>query len=88
MNMNKFFCYCPDAGFDTFDTEKEAKDSAETSIDCHRDNADEGWDEEVSQICWGEIKQKSTICDVRPVGQDDHVSPDCDTICDYQLNSQ
>ena len=83
--MDKFFCYCPDAGFDTYQTEKEAKDSAETSIDWHRANADEGWDEEVSQVCWGGIKQTATICNVRPVTEDDYVVPSVSTICDYQL---
>ncbi|PHS02438.1 MAG: hypothetical protein COA78_21190 [Blastopirellula sp.] len=85
--MDKFFCYCPDAGFDTFETEKEAKESAETSIDWYRDNADEGWDDAVNQVCWGEIKQHASICNVRPSTEDDCVSADCDTICDYQLKS-
>ncbi len=81
----KFFSYCPDAGFDTFETEGEAKAAANTSIDYYRDNADEGWDEEVAQVCWGEVRQSATMCCVRPVMEDDCVAAGIDTICDYQL---
>lgn len=80
--MDKFFCYCPDAGFDTFETEKEAKESAETSIDWYRDNAEEGWNEEVNQVCWGEIKQQASICNEMPASKDNRY---CETTCDYQL---
>lgn len=53
----KYFCYDPVTGFETYKTDGEAKQAAEDAIDYYRYNADEGWNEEVSGVCWGEIKQ-------------------------------
>lgn len=58
---HKYFCYDPDTGFDTYETPEQAKEAAEVAIDYYRDNADEGWNEEVCGVCWGEIKQH-TVC--------------------------
>ncbi len=59
MANHKFFSYDPDTGINTHETEAEAKAEAENIIQEYRENADEGWSEEVSGVCWGEIKQKA-----------------------------
>lgn len=88
-DSNKFFCYDHESGFDTYDTKKEAKESAQRSIDYYRDKANEGWDEDVTQVCWGEIKQTATIFDSKPLTDELrselNIVSSCDTYCDYQL---
>jgi len=87
--MAKFFSYCPDAGFETHDTVEEAKKAADDSIDYFRDNAVDGWSEEVDQVCWGEVKEQSTVGNQR--SKEDAakegivVSSACDYVCDYAL---
>lgn len=57
----KYFAYCPDSGFETFQTREEAEKYAQEAIDWFRDSASEGWNEEVSGVCWGEIKQETVM---------------------------
>jgi len=52
----RWFVYDPGDGFETYATAEEAKEGAETALDQYRDNAPEGWAEEVAGVCWGEIK--------------------------------
>lgn len=54
-----YFCYDPDTGFETYNTPEGAKQAAEEAIDYYRDNADEGWNEEVCGVCWGKINQRT-----------------------------
>jgi hypothetical protein len=53
---NRFFTYCPDCGFDTHETQEAAEKAADRCLDHFRDDAADGWSEDVTQICWGEIK--------------------------------
>ena len=64
--MNRYFAYDPDSGLETFATEQEAIDFANRVIDDYRDAADDGWDELVEQVCWGEIKQKAMMDNQKP----------------------
>ena len=63
----KYFGYDPDSGFETFTTAKEAKEYAQDAIDWYRDHADEGWDEAVNSVCWGEIKQQTVMTDEKTI---------------------
>lgn len=54
-----YFCYDPDTGFETYNTPEGAKQAAEDAIDFYRDNAAEGWNEEVCGVCWGKINQRT-----------------------------
>ena len=80
--MKKFFSFDPDDGFETHDTEAEAKARALGAIDLCRDNAgdpDTGWPESVDGICWGEIRQRTVERDTTAeTGQDFET-------CDYDL---
>lgn len=58
--MEKYFAYHPDAGFYTYPTAELAKEDAELWIEEYREAADDGWSEDVENICWGEIKQQAT----------------------------
>lgn len=54
--MANYFSYDPDCGFEQHDTAEEARKAAETALDHYRDQAADGWSEEVESICWGEIR--------------------------------
>lgn len=58
--MPKYFSYSPDDGFITFDTEEEAKSSAEAYIQCFRDECSDGWSEEVMRVSWGSVSEYTT----------------------------
>lgn len=50
-----FFAYDSETGFERFATEAEAKAAAQESIEAYREDAGEGWAEEVENICWGVV---------------------------------
>jgi len=86
-----FFVYSPDSGFETVGTAKEARSLAEKSIELYREEAEDGWDEEVGNVCWGAVTQMSNrgeaknACDFHCCedGCDGHHS--LDIYCDYSL---
>lgn len=53
-----WFSYDPCDCFQFHNTEAEAKASAEKSLDAYRDEAGDGWNEEVNGVCWGTVSQK------------------------------
>lgn len=88
--MSKYFGYCPDAGFDTFDTEDEARTYAQASLGWFQDlSAHNGWDESVTQVCWGEIKQTAQMINEKTRVQCEeegiYLSEDFDYYCEYEL---
>ena len=83
MGKYNFFMFDPDNGFETYETAEEAKAAADEAIDYYRGEAGDGWPEEVSQVCWGEIKQETQQVGLRPLDKED--SGSCEMICDYEL---
>jgi hypothetical protein len=84
--MKLFFSFCPKAGFETHDTAAEAEKAARESLDYLSDEAaGDGWNENVDQLCWGEITHMAVMTNRRPVEPDDNCSYDFDYICDYEL---
>ena len=85
----RYFCYDNNTGFDTFETEKEARDAAQNDIDHYRNNAEEGWSEDVYSVCWGEIKQETIKVNEKTTNEaakEGIFVPDsCDGYCDYKL---
>jgi hypothetical protein len=85
----KYFCYDPDTGFDTYKTAEEAMQAADDAISYYRDNADEGWNEEVSGVCWGELKQHTVVTlELTPKQADEQgyfVPSGCSGFSDYGL---
>jgi hypothetical protein len=81
--MKRFFCYCPNCGFDTFDTAEEAQKMAQASLAEAADNANsDGWDENIDQLCWGELTEMAVMTNQRPPEPEDC---DFDYICEYEL---
>lgn len=54
---DKYYAYRPEAGFYTFETEKEAIEYAKESLEHYQDTSSEGWDENVLNVSWGLIRQ-------------------------------
>lgn len=75
----KFFSYDPDDGFELHATEDEAKARAQAAIDLYRDDAADGWPEEVDGVCWGALQQRAIEANKRPNTEHESAS------CDYQL---
>jgi hypothetical protein len=60
MATENYFAYDPEFGFETYATQELAEAAANKLIADYAENAAEGWDEMVSQVVWGEIKQRAT----------------------------
>lgn len=91
-----WFSYDPTYGFETHDTEEAAQSQAEKVMaDFKDDAAGDGWDEEVTQICWGKVIQRAeeTMRKKRPpedqldcgVDKDGTIWGEWDEIVDYDL---
>ena len=72
-------------GFMFYATAQEAIDACNEIIEYFRDEAGEGWSEEVNNTCWGIVSQVATEFNSREVTEEDHVFCDCDHVCDYRL---
>jgi hypothetical protein len=68
--MMKWFSYDPETGIEFHETEEEAKRLAEECLDEHRNNAVDGWSEDVYQLCWGEIKESTDRVSCKPAPED------------------
>jgi len=53
-----FFAFDPNgAGFTIHKTADQAKEEAAIALEMEREFSQEGWDENVTRICWGRIHQ-------------------------------
>jgi len=84
---DRFFRYCPSCGFDTYENRDTAISEAEECIDHFRDSADDKWSDDVTLICWGEIKGEAVQVSSRPYDPDtDCVDADPgDEICEFEI---
>ncbi|HDR2474177.1 TPA: hypothetical protein QCI26_003912 [Enterobacter soli] len=80
-----FFSYDSSGCYEEHDTAEKAVAYAEDSISAYRDNAPDGWSDEVGSVVWGVIMQRATMTGLRPVTEDDKVAPFIDDWCDYTL---
>lgn len=60
-----FFSYDGDGGFDTHNTEKEAKEEAEYWL--HEHSCDDYWPEAADRVCWGEVRGTVVSMDMGPM---------------------
>lgn len=83
--MHRFFSYCPDCRFDTHETAEEAAKAADECLDHFREDAPDGWSDEVTAICWGEIKATVQETERRPYNPetDFGIDPECECVVDY-----
>ncbi|WP_373203944.1 hypothetical protein [Citrobacter amalonaticus] len=80
-----FFSYDSSGFYEEHDTAEKAAAYAEDSISEYRDNAPDGWSDEVCSVVWGVIMQRATMTGLRPVTEEDNVAPHIEEFCDYTL---
>lgn len=85
--MNIWFSYCPNCGLESHATEKEASDNANRHLEHYREDAPDGWSDEVNDVCWGEIKEVVKETERRAYNPDTDygIDPSCDYVVDYAL---
>lgn len=78
-----YFAFAPEYGFDYFANKQDAIDTAQAEIDAYRDDAFDGWDEDVRRVSWGVVIQQADGFDAEGF----HISDRRHTYqtCDYQL---
>lgn len=89
---HKFFAYCPESGFEIHETLEGALDDASDAI---QNYLEDGWSEEVTGVCVGEITHRAKMCDqVFPDGEIDadgndeageYWDPDWEYKCGYKM---
>lgn len=89
---NLFFAYCPESGFEIHETLGGALSDASDAI---QNYLEDGWSEEVTGVCVGEITHRAKMCDqVFPVGEIDadgndeageHWNPEWAYKCNYKM---
>lgn len=86
---HKYFAYESDFGFETFETDELAREAAEGAIDRYREDADDGWDDNVANVCWGVIAQQADLHIEKITDQDridlDIAETNITEFWDYQL---
>lgn len=60
MATENYFAYDPESGFETYATAELTESAANHLIADYAENSAEGWDEFVSQVAWGQIRQRAT----------------------------
>lgn len=80
-----FFAYGSECGYEEFDTAEEATEFAEAEIADFRDQACDGWSDEVGSVVWGIVMQRASMNGLRPVTEDDNVPSHIEEWCDYTL---
>ena len=86
--MKRFFSYDPNDRIRFHDTSEEAQAEAQHAFDLYEQDASEGWDENVDEVCWGEIKGTVQMTSRRPYDpeQDSHLDPaEVDEVVNYAL---
>lgn len=73
--MSRFFAVDQDRNVEFFETADAAREWAATALEHEQDRAGDGWREDVTQICWGEIKQQVAMTKSTPTpgGQFDSI---------------
>ncbi|HCB0889394.1 TPA: hypothetical protein MYM97_000413 [Klebsiella pneumoniae] len=78
-----YFAYSPEYGFDYFKDKQSAIDTALAEIDAYREDADDGWSEDVQRVSWGIVIQQAQGFDAQGL----HTSDSRHTYqtCNYRL---
>ena len=80
-----FFAYGSECGYEEFDTAEKAMEFAEAEIADFRDQACDGWSDEVGSVVWGVVLQRATMTGLRPVEEGDNCAEGFKEWCDYTL---
>ncbi|POW54652.1 hypothetical protein C3408_22660 [Candidatus Pantoea alvi] len=66
----EYFMYGPDCGFERFDSQDAAIKAANEMIDDYREDAADGWCDEVDQVCFGIVMSYARQHDVQQPSED------------------
>ncbi|WP_053092195.1 hypothetical protein [Pantoea vagans] len=80
-----FFAYGGECGYEEFKTAEEAREFADEEIASYREQACDGWSDEVSGVVWGVVMQRATMTGLRPVEEGDNCAEGFTEWCDYTL---
>ncbi|PNM17175.1 hypothetical protein A6J63_015615 [Yersinia enterocolitica] len=80
-----YFSYGFDSGYEEHPTAEKAQEAAEADIDYYRGDACDGWSDEVDQVVWGVVIERSTQTNLRKRTEEDSCDKSIDEICDYVL---
>ena len=76
---HKYFVYSADNGFEVFATAAQAEQVAEDIINQYREDAyEDGWDDDVESVCWGEVSKFSAMAPRSPLKLDERGVSGCD----------
>lgn len=78
-----YFAYSPEYGFDYFKDKQIAIDTAQEEIDAYREDADDGWSEDVQRVSWGVVIQQAQGFDAQGLHTSD--SQHTYQTCNYRL---
>lgn len=78
-----YFAYSPEYGFDYFKDKQNAIDTAQEEIDAYREDADDGWSEDVQRVSWGIVIQQAQGFDAQGLHTSD--SQHTYQTCNYWL---
>lgn len=78
-----YFAYSPEYGFDYFKDKQSAIDTAQDEIDAYREDAFDGWSEDVRRVSWGIVIQQAQGFDAQGLHTSD--SQHTYQTCDYRL---
>lgn len=78
-----YFAYSPEYGFDYFKDKQSAIDTAQEEIDDYREDADDGWSEDVQRVSWGVVIQQAQGFDAQGLHTSD--SQHTYQTCNYRL---
>lgn len=78
-----YFAYSPEYGFDYFKDKQSAIDTAQAEIDAYREDADDGWSEDVQRVSWGIVIQQAQSFDAQGLHTSD--SQHTYQTCNYRL---
>lgn len=88
---DQFYSYDPDQGFEEHDTAEAAESFAEAAIEAYRENADDGWNEEVESVHWGRLLPLG-VATQQPVTDPDSIERarerGFESCVDYYLSAQ
>ncbi|CAI1686858.1 hypothetical protein [Serratia fonticola] len=66
-----YFAYSDDIGYEEFDTAEQASMKALEEIDLYREDASDGWPEQVDRVCWGLTLQRASGFDHQDIKPDE-----------------
>lgn len=77
-----FFSYDPlNDGLQFHETLEQAQNKADESLKLYRHKASDGWPEDITEICWGEVCERVELISTDPAPE----GSSFDTIDDYAL---